>query len=69
MATLTGIGAAAPLPRDLGVGEALGETLFGLTSVLPTYVTPSSITSLVALISPNNSDLDKVCSRVCSHKL
>ena len=39
----------------LGRGGALGDTLFGLTSILPTKVVPSSITSLAARISPNNS--------------
>src|SRR5204862_1772254 len=41
-------------------GAAVGDTLFGLTSVLPTKVTPSSTTSLVARISPNNSALDLI---------
>src|ERR1044071_2204215 len=38
-------------------GVTAGETLLGLTSVLPTKVTPSSITSLVARMSPNSSVL------------
>src|SRR5438034_7559958 len=36
-------------------GGAVGETLFGLTSVLPTNVTPSSMASLAERMSPNNS--------------
>src|SRR5437773_2148157 len=36
-------------------GGAVGETLFGLTSVFPTNVTPSSIASLAERMSPNNS--------------
>src|SRR5262245_57501590 len=40
-----------------GRGGAVGETLLGLTSVLPTNVTPSSITSLEERISPNSSVL------------
>src|SRR5205814_3706598 len=36
-------------------GGAVGETLFGLTSVLPTKVTPSAMASLAERISPNNS--------------
>src|SRR5207245_6746123 len=43
-------------PRG-GVGGAMGATLLGLTSVLPTKVTPSSIASLGARTSPNNSVL------------
>src|SRR5277367_3303667 len=35
----------------------VGATLFGLTSVLPTKVTPSSMASFVARISPNTSAL------------
>src|SRR5438094_520346 len=38
-------------------GGEVGETLFGLTSVFPTKVTPSSMTSLVARMSPNSSVL------------
>src|SRR5438132_1638416 len=44
----------ASLDRD---GGAVGETLLGLTSVLPTNVTPSSMASLAARMSPNNSVL------------
>src|SRR6185436_7989605 len=64
-------GAAAPAPAaqrptilagsgNLGTslvrgGGAVGETLFGLTSVFPTNVTPSSTASLAERMSPNNS--------------
>src|SRR5437660_10252231 len=44
----------ASLIREGGAG---GETLLGLTSVLPTNVTPSSMASFVARMSPNNSVL------------
>src|SRR6266566_138773 len=47
------LGTSAMLVRGGGVGA----TLFGFTSVLPTKVTPSSITSLVARMSPNSSVL------------
>src|SRR5437867_2088493 len=36
---------------------AVGATLFGLISVLPTKVTPSSMTSLAPRMSPKSSDL------------
>src|SRR5580765_5237235 len=36
-------------------GWAVGDTLFGLTSVFPTNVTPSSIASRAERMSPNNS--------------
>src|SRR6058998_3258444 len=36
-------------------GGAVGLTLFGLTSVFPTKVTPSSMASLAERMSPNNS--------------
>src|SRR5215203_4715456 len=38
-----------------GAGAGVGAALFGFTSVLPTNVTPSSITSLADLMSPNSS--------------
>src|ERR1700728_260017 len=38
-------------------GGAVGATLLGLTSVLPTKDTPSSMTSFVARMSPNSSVL------------
>src|SRR6266478_282437 len=41
----------------VGGAGGVGATLFGLTSLLPTNVTPSSITSLGVRISPNNSVL------------
>src|SRR5437867_727492 len=40
-----------------GAGGVRGAALLGFTSVLPTKVTPSSITSLGARTSPNNSVL------------
>ena len=38
----------------------MGATLLGFTSVLPTKVTPSSITSLDARTSPKTSALDLI---------
>src|SRR5438445_245071 len=43
-----------------GGGGAVGVTLLGLTSVLPTKVTPSSMTSFGERMSPNNSVLDLI---------
>src|ERR1051326_8268435 len=47
----------ATFGASLRAGATVGETLFGLTSLLPTKVTPSSMTSLAARISPNSSVL------------
>jgi len=41
----------------------MGATLLGLTSVLPSKVTPSSMASLADRISPNNSVLALISIR------
>src|SRR5690349_9146961 len=54
-ASTIGVGVLGASP-----GRAMGDvgvTLFGFTSVLPTKVTPSSMTSFEARMSPNSSVL------------
>src|SRR5262245_35592032 len=51
---------ASAVAIDGGRGGELGETLFGLTSVSPTNVTPSSMASLEERMSPNSSALDLI---------
>src|SRR5437867_12376537 len=58
--SLAGSGILGASPGPVRGGAAVGATLLGLTSVLPTKVTPSSMTSLVARMSPNNSALDLI---------
>src|SRR5438067_8807744 len=60
-AQLDGLGRLAPSrPGARGGGVFEGATLFGFTSVLPTKVTPSSMTSLEARMSPKTSALDLI---------